>query len=59
MPAITVLVAVVLLFLSPLAAIWAWNELFWTVVVIPYTINTWLAMLILMSALGKTKIIKK
>jgi hypothetical protein len=42
-----VVVVVVLVAIGPLAVIWAWNTLFGAALTVPYTIATWLAVLII------------
>lgn len=42
-----VIMVVVLVAIGPLACIWAWNELFGAVHTIPYTLYTWVAVMIL------------
>jgi len=49
---IAVLLASVILVFMPLAVIWSLNTLF-TTLLIPYTLNTWAAVVVLGSTLGK------
>lgn len=49
-----VIVAIVLIFLGPLAVIWALNTLF--ALGIPYTFWTWLAVLVLNTTISGSKI---
>lgn len=49
-----VVVAIVLIFLWPLAVIWALNTLF--VLGIPYTFWTWLAVLVLNATISASKV---
>lgn len=53
-----VLIAVLVLALvalGPLATIWAWNTLFGSALTIPYTVDTWAAVII-MGGVFKTSI---
>ena len=42
-----VIILIIGVLLGPWAVVWAWNELFGSVYTIPYTIWTWLAVLVL------------
>lgn len=49
----------ILIILGPLAVIWAWNQLFWAVLEIPYTIGNWFAVIVLGAFLKGRVSIKK
>jgi hypothetical protein len=40
-------VIIVLFLIGPLAVIWSWNTLFGAAYLVPYSINTWFAVLII------------
>lgn len=42
-----VIFTVIMVAIGPLACIWAWNELFGAVHTIPYTLSTWVAVMII------------
>jgi len=42
-----VVVVIIGVLLGPWAVVWAWNELFGPIYTVPYTFQTWLAVLVL------------